>query len=26
VMDGEKVILSAGLDELKEAWQKTLRW
>ncbi len=26
VMDGEKVILSAGIDELKEAWQKTLRW
>ena len=26
VMDGEKVLLSAGIDELKEAWQKTLRW
>ncbi len=26
VMDGEKVILSAGIDELKEAWQRTLRW
>lgn len=26
IMDGEKVILSAGIDELKEAWQKTLRW
>jgi phosphoribosylformylglycinamidine synthase II len=26
VMDGEKVILSAGNDELKEAWQRTLRW
>jgi phosphoribosylformylglycinamidine synthase len=26
VLDGEKVILSAGIDELKEAWQKTLRW
>ncbi len=26
VMDGEKVVLSAGIDELKEAWQKTLRW
>jgi phosphoribosylformylglycinamidine synthase len=26
VMDGEKVILSAGIDELKKAWQKTLRW
>lgn len=25
-MDGEKVVLSAGIDELKEAWQKTLRW
>jgi hypothetical protein len=26
VMDGEKVLLSAGIDELKDAWQKTLRW
>ena len=26
VMDGEKVVLSAGIDELKEAWQKTLWW
>jgi phosphoribosylformylglycinamidine synthase len=26
LMDGEKVVLSAGIDELKEAWQKTLRW
>ena len=26
VMDGEKVVLSAGSDELKEAWQRTLRW
>jgi phosphoribosylformylglycinamidine synthase II len=26
VMDGEKVVLHAGIDELKEAWQKTLRW
>ncbi|VVB84700.1 Phosphoribosylformylglycinamidine synthase subunit PurL [uncultured archaeon] len=26
VKDGEKVVLSAGVDELKEAWQKTLRW
>jgi phosphoribosylformylglycinamidine synthase len=26
VMDGEKVVLSSGIDELKEAWQKTLRW
>ncbi len=26
VMDGEKVILSSGIDALKEAWQKTLRW
>ena len=26
VMDGEKVVLSAGIEELKEAWQKTLRW
>jgi phosphoribosylformylglycinamidine synthase len=26
VMDGEKVLLSAGIEELKEAWQKTLRW
>ncbi len=26
IMDGEKVILSAGIDEFKEAWQKTLRW
>jgi hypothetical protein len=26
VMDGEKVVLSTGIDELKEAWQKTLRW
>ncbi len=26
VMDGEKIVLSAGIDELKEAWQKTLRW
>ena len=24
VMDGEKV--SAGIDVLKDAWQKTLRW
>ncbi len=26
IMDGDKVILSSGIDELKEAWQKTLRW
>jgi len=26
VMDGEKVVLCAGIDELKDAWQKTLRW
>jgi len=26
VMDGEKVVLSAGIEELKEAWQGTLRW
>ncbi len=26
VMDGEKLVLSAWIDELKEAWQKTLRW
>jgi len=26
VRDGEKVILGTGIDELKEAWQKTLRW
>ncbi|MCZ7380092.1 MAG: AIR synthase-related protein [Candidatus Methanoperedens sp.] len=26
VMDGDKVVLSAGNDELKEAWQRTLRW
>ncbi len=26
VMDGEKVVLRAGIDELKEAWQRTLRW
>ncbi|MBU4492047.1 MAG: phosphoribosylformylglycinamidine synthase subunit PurL, partial [Euryarchaeota archaeon] len=26
IMDGEKVVLSAGIDELKEAWQKTLWW
>ncbi|MFZ2410429.1 MAG: AIR synthase-related protein, partial [Candidatus Methanoperedens sp.] len=26
VMDGEKVVLSAGNEELKEAWQRTLRW
>ncbi len=26
VMDGEKVVLSAGIDELKEAWQRTLWW
>ncbi|MCZ7402062.1 MAG: phosphoribosylformylglycinamidine synthase subunit PurL [Candidatus Methanoperedens sp.] len=26
VMDGEKVVLRAGIDELKDAWQKTLRW
>ncbi len=26
VMDGEKVVLSTGIDVLKEAWQKTLRW
>lgn len=26
VMDGEKVILSVGIEELKEAWQRTLRW
>ncbi len=26
MMDGEKVVLSEGIDELKEAWQKTLRW
>ncbi len=26
VMDGEKVVLSAGIDELKEAWKRTLGW
>jgi phosphoribosylformylglycinamidine synthase II len=26
IMDREKVVLSTGIDELKEAWQKTLRW
>jgi phosphoribosylformylglycinamidine synthase II len=26
VIDGEKVVLSAGSDELKEAWQRTLWW
>jgi phosphoribosylformylglycinamidine synthase len=26
VIDGEKVVLRAGIDELKDAWQKTLRW
>ncbi len=26
IMDGEKMVLSAGIDELKEAWQKTLHW
>ena len=26
VMDGEKVVLSAGIDVLKDAWQKTLKW
>jgi phosphoribosylformylglycinamidine (FGAM) synthase-like enzyme len=26
VMDGDKVILSSSIDELKEKWQKTLRW
>jgi phosphoribosylformylglycinamidine synthase II len=26
VMDGEKVVLSTGIDALKDAWQKTLRW
>ncbi|MDO9097681.1 MAG: AIR synthase-related protein, partial [Candidatus Methanoperedens sp.] len=26
VLDGEKVVLNAGIDELKEAWQRTLRW
>jgi len=26
VMDGEKVILSTGIDELRDAWQRTLRW
>jgi phosphoribosylformylglycinamidine synthase len=26
VMDGEKVVLCARIDELKDAWQKTLRW
>ena len=26
VMDGEKAVLCAGIDELKDAWQKTLRW
>ncbi len=26
VMDGEKVVLSAGIEELKEAWQRTLWW
>ncbi len=26
VMDGEKVVLSEGIDKLKEAWQKTLKW
>jgi phosphoribosylformylglycinamidine synthase II len=26
IKDGEKVVLHAGIDELKEAWQKTLRW
>ncbi|MDL5503181.1 MAG: hypothetical protein QSU88_08190, partial [Candidatus Methanoperedens sp.] len=26
VMDGEKVVLSEGIEVLKDAWQKTLRW
>ncbi|NJD77998.1 MAG: phosphoribosylformylglycinamidine synthase subunit PurL [Candidatus Methanoperedens sp.] len=26
VMDGEKVLLSERIDELKRAWQKTLSW
>ncbi len=26
VMDGEKALLSERIDELKEAWQKTLWW
>lgn len=26
VMDGEKIVLSAGIDALKDAWQKTLKW
>ncbi|MCE8424656.1 MAG: phosphoribosylformylglycinamidine synthase subunit PurL [Candidatus Methanoperedens sp.] len=26
IMDGKTVLLRAGIDELKEAWQKTLRW
>jgi phosphoribosylformylglycinamidine synthase len=26
VIDGETVVLCAGIDELKDAWQKTLRW
>lgn len=26
VNDGEKVVLNARIDELKEAWQRTLRW
>ncbi len=26
VMDGEKAVLSAGIDVLKDAWQKTLKW
>ena len=26
VMDGQKVVLSEGIDVLKDAWQKTLRW
>jgi hypothetical protein len=26
VKDGEKVVLCVGIDELKDAWQKTLRW
>lgn len=26
VTDGEKVVLSEGIDVLKDAWQKTLRW
>jgi phosphoribosylformylglycinamidine (FGAM) synthase-like enzyme len=26
MMDGEKVVLGAGIDVLKDAWQETLKW